>query len=471
MIARLVTLEWQILRRDRSLGLVLGLFALLTLYSVYSGVRSVQFQRQAVQAASRLERARWDELREGVRTGQGDTHPAGIVFMLKPQATLLPGPLAALSAGQADLYPAYFLAKARSDQFYANEEIENPLRLLTGRLDLGFLLVYLYPLLVLAFSYNLLSAEREQGTLVLALSQPTTARALLLTKIGLRAAVILLATVGVSLLSAGFGAALGGIDLGSAGVWLRLAGWMVIVLLYGLFWFSLALLANALGRTSATNAVGLGAAWLLLVVVLPAVLNTAATTAYPLPSRVAMIAAARGAANAEMQRSTQVLAEQYAEHPEFAPRDGQVKGLPVMSEQVAVEERVERLIAPVVARFDRQRAHREALVGGLRFLSPPVLADAALSDLAGTGAPQYRWFEAEGRRFREAWREYFRPRIYRQQLLDVAEYDRIPRFRLHPEPAAGQLLRLGAAALGILVPTLLIAALSLGALREYSPAG
>lgn len=471
MSFRLFTQEWRIVRRDRSLWLALGLFLLLTLYGVYSGVRSVRFQRQAVASAVELERERWEELRSGVISGRGDTHPAGIVFRLKPQATLPPGPLASLAGGQSDLYPAYFLAKARSDQFYANEEIENPLRLLTGRLDFGFLLVYLYPLLVLAFTYNLLSSEREQGTLVLALSQPITVRELLLAKIGLRAAVILLATVGLSLVAVGFGTLLGGVELSSPDVWLRLAGWIGVVLAYGLFWFGLALLANALGRSSATNAMALGAAWILFVVIVPAVLNTAATAAYPLPSRVALIAAARGETNAEMQRSTKVLAEHYAEHPEFAPKDGQVRGLPVMTEQVAIEERVERLIAPVVARFAQQQVRREAWVGWMRYLSPSILADAALTDLAGTGSPQYRWFEAEGRRYRSVWREFFRPRIYRQQIFDLAEFDRIPRFHLQPELATALALRVGSAAVGMMVPFVLLGTLSLAALRKYSPAG
>ena len=47
-----------------------------------------------------------------------------------------------------------------------------------GRFDLAFVLIYLYPLLILALTYNLLSAEKEQGTLALALSQPVSLRTL-----------------------------------------------------------------------------------------------------------------------------------------------------------------------------------------------------------------------------------------------------------------------------------------------------
>ena len=65
-------------------------------------------------------------------------------------------------------------------------ELENPQRLLSGRLDLAFVLIYLYPLLILAISYNLLSAEQEQGTLALLLSQPVSLRTVILAKVAVR---------------------------------------------------------------------------------------------------------------------------------------------------------------------------------------------------------------------------------------------------------------------------------------------
>ena len=73
----------------------------------------------------------------------------------------------------------------------ATTEIENPNRLLAGRFDLAFVIVFLYPLLILTLSYNMLSAEQEQGTLALTLSQPVSLRTLVSGKVLLRALVLL----------------------------------------------------------------------------------------------------------------------------------------------------------------------------------------------------------------------------------------------------------------------------------------
>src|SRR6266508_4576303 len=103
-----------------------------------------------------------------------------------------PAPLAALAVGQSDLYPYYFKVTSQSKQtFTANDEIENPTNLLAGRFDLAFVIIYLYPLLILALSYNLISAEREQGTLAMLMSQPVSLRTFASGKIGLRALVVL----------------------------------------------------------------------------------------------------------------------------------------------------------------------------------------------------------------------------------------------------------------------------------------
>ena len=56
--------------------------------------------------------------------------------------------------------------------FQQNGEVESPLNLMVGRFDLTFVVIYLLPLLVLALSFNVLSEEREQGTLALTCCSP-----------------------------------------------------------------------------------------------------------------------------------------------------------------------------------------------------------------------------------------------------------------------------------------------------------
>ena len=70
---------------------------------------------------------------------------------------------------------------------------------MVGRFDLAFVVVYLLPLLVLALSFNVLSEEREQGTLALTLSQPVSARGVVAAKLAFRALLVVGMVLAVSL--------------------------------------------------------------------------------------------------------------------------------------------------------------------------------------------------------------------------------------------------------------------------------
>jgi len=181
-----------------------------------------------------------------------------------------PAALGRLAIGQSDLYPYYFKVSTNSNQtFLNNDEVENPVHLLAGRFDLAFVILYLFPLVILAFSYNIVSAEKEAGTLAMTLAQPVTLRKVVLAKVALRATfVIALATI----LSVA-GVVIGGANIFAEGALIRLLFWIGVTTAYGAFWFALAIGINALGRHSATNAMTLAGLWLLFVVIVPSVLK------------------------------------------------------------------------------------------------------------------------------------------------------------------------------------------------------
>ncbi|HRG08845.1 MAG TPA: ABC transporter permease subunit, partial [Cyclobacteriaceae bacterium] len=82
-------------------------------------------------------------------------------------------PLALISTGQSDLYTHTVKPKLYGEaNALGFSELSNPVQLMFGSFDLAFVCIYLLPLLVLAFSYNLLSADKESGVLRLTISQP-----------------------------------------------------------------------------------------------------------------------------------------------------------------------------------------------------------------------------------------------------------------------------------------------------------
>ena len=114
--------------------------------------------------------------------------------------------------------------------------------------------------------YNLLSGEKESGTLALTLAQPISLSRLAAAKIVARGSVVLGLTAALTLVAA----VTAGVDLEhTRRFFVACNAYFGVTAVYGLFWFSLALLVNAFGRASATNAVILAGAWLTLALIVP----------------------------------------------------------------------------------------------------------------------------------------------------------------------------------------------------------
>ena len=344
-------------------------------------------------------------------------------------AVLEPGSLTALAVGQSDLLPYYYDVNIYTNEssFQQNGEVENPLNLMVGRFDLAFVVVYLLPLLILALSFNVLSEEREQGTLALTLSQPVSARSVVTAKLAFRALLVVGMVLAMSLLGT---LATGGFD--SPG---RVLMWCAAAVTYSLFWFVLAAWVNTLRRSSAWNATVLVGAWLVLVVVLPAAINIAAGLLHPLPSRVEMITAQRDASNDAVNRRSELLARYLEDHPEMA--EGVVADEPGLGALAwAATDAVNRRLEEVTSEHDARRADQIVLVRRYRFLSPALLAQDVLIDAAGTGDARFSHFQSQVRAFAEEWREFFVPAVLADEQMTASALPNVPRFRLADEDPA-----------------------------------
>ena len=472
MFSRILRHEWRALTADKSLPLLTAIFALAIGYGTVNGARWTAFQLGAIARASaeELERHATNEAeivrinREQARVSDfADPRSPGSAgrSLASRYAVLPPTPLAALAIGQSDLLPYYFKMTTDSrETVTAGAELENPHRLLSGRLDLAFVLVYLYPLLVLALSYNILSGEREQGTLALLLSQPIALRTLVLAKVALR----LLLFVGVIGVMAFAAVAAVGIDVTDGANVARLGLWLAVIAAYGAFWLALAVAVMAWGRPSATNAMALAGMWLVLVVVLPSVLNLLASTLYRVPSRVEMIQAMRVASDEAAAEGSALLAKYYEDHPELTG-GGERAASEASMLRVATNARIEQRVTPVLRQFERQLQGQQRVIDRLRFLSPALLAQEALNDISGTGAVRHREFLTQVTSYHQAWRAYFVPLIF--QKVRLTSYADVPRFRFREEPPSAVAARVTLATSGVLVPAFVIGAWGLRTLRRY----
>ena len=466
----MTVLRWEIraLRRDPAFWAVLifGVVALgFALFngerwrSHLNGVRTAVAERDI---STRIEaRALATRLDRGQQTPpffeRDPRNPLAYANNLMAHYAVLPAtPLAALTIGQSDLLPsALSLTPGRLPSLAGASEPENPHRLLIGRFDVAFAIVFLLPLLIIGLSYALLAGERERGTLALLLAQPLTLQTLFTGKIVPRilliAALLLLFTLAFAVFV-------------PASAWPRLMLWFVVALAYAAFWFAMTVAVVTRRGGTATHAVILATAWLTLTLLVPAGINLAVKTMAPVPSRVELILALRSATDGAIAERSKLLGAFYEDHPELAPQGGAAGGADFATLQLVTNQKVERDLAPVLTRFADQLALQQGLVEKLQYLSPALLAQSALADSAGTGAARHAWFLQQAIAHHGELRAFFEPRALRKEKF--AAWDDVPAFRFAEEPMGSVVARVLPAIGALLVIAIAFGMLSWLALRR-----
>lgn len=437
---------------------------LVTGYGMLSGrnfvrQRAAIVERLETDEASRREKVRVDLMAkpnasETPRSNHSNAmSPAALggdllsAFAIQP-----PEPLAVLGIGQSDLQPFSFRISTESLQkILDQDETANPGHLLSGRLDLGFAMIVLYPLVIFAISYDVLSAEKETGTFVLTMSQPIRLSDLILGKVIARFLALSSCTLAISAV-----VLFVGIDRkNEASVLIGWVAWVSLLLLYGSFWFALAVAVNLRGNSSASNALILSVIWLILTLILPSLINLAANSAYPTPSRVALIQATRQATIDVNKEGSRSLSEFYEDHPELADNgSGNVDEFLVRS--LATRHAVEASVQPLVDRFDASLKLRQKLIRTAKYLSPTLLAQDAIEEIAGTGLRRQAEFQAMAKAFHAEWRDFFVPRIARKEKFQARDFEAIPRFRLPNQGSFGWIDHLPGPVVGLLMQILIV---------------
>ncbi|MEM7584941.1 MAG: DUF3526 domain-containing protein [Acidobacteriota bacterium] len=439
MILTVMRHEWRLMRRSPVSWWAAGLLLAATAYALAGGLA---WQQERADEAVAIAETGASMLAEQRASAAED---GGAVSQARTYAALPPGPLAAFSVGLADLLPkhAEISIWRRPDTLFGRYQLESPLSLLAGRFDLGFVVLYLLPLFILALSYDLLAAEREGGRLSLVLTQPLSLPGLLAAKL-LARLVLLTAFLAVVAAAAALAGAV------PALAWPRLIGWLAVAWLYGALWLAVCALVAAFARRSETCAATLAAIWLIAVLVIPGLLEAAVGTLRPVPSRLEYVTAMRAASSEASQASSELLAQYYHEHPELAANGEQGGFLPAY---YASERDVERRLEPLLADFEQRLVSQQAWVERWRFASPAVLAQEALIELAGSSQRRHRQFQHDARAFLADWHAEMSPRIFLGQQLAPADYDGLPSFGFS-EPAVSRQHFAGTVA-GLTLPALL----------------
>jgi len=327
-------------------------------------------------------------------------------------------PLNALSIGQRDVNPSIGRVTIRNleNQKY-DTDLFNPVNLLAGNLDFSFVLIYLFPLLIIAFTYNVLSEEKEGGTWRLILAQRDGAGRLLVQKFAVRAAVVFAALAGLLVLAA---------------VLLALppdAGLLASVLLsvlYVLCWFAISFWVVSRQKSSSTSAVSLLGSWLLLTVVAPGVFNSYLSHAYPVPEALATAVKQREGYHEKWDLDKRVTMDKfYAHYPEFRQYplpDQPFSWLWYYAMQQMGDDEAQKEAAQMQDKlWQREKASEQ-----VAFFIPTLHAQHQFNTLAQAGLANHLRFLDYTTRFHEKLRLHFYPKIFEEAPVKDENWEAFP---------------------------------------------
>lgn len=446
-------LEWRILRRDRAALSVLGIFASFLIIAAIAGGQHAKSVTDGLDKSQKAQDTRLEALKNQLNRLDGSSRPLGskdprnTVWMGKEGAALMavlpPSPLASIAVGQRDLHPqavrvtsAINLIRERKTE----TPMAGPTRLRTGAFDPAFIFVVLFPLVIIALSYELLSGERERGTLAMLLSQPVSQSSLVLGKASARLGLLTATTAFFALL----GLLIGGGHFQSQSAILHSGLYCAILIVWSLFWFAAAIAVNSRGGTSAKNALVLVGLWLIIVVVVPGLINVGVDSLYPAPSRIELLHEAREAAQAVEGKLTGMVGRH-----DVNPEKGELA-----KKVVLVEQELASRSEPILQELNEALNRRQELLNGLRFISPAILVQFALEDVAGSGAIRHQRFQEQADTFHQTYRDFFATRIQTQAPLSPKDLATLPQFTFVEEPTTKLLSRIGSALLALLLAAL-----------------
>ncbi|MBS7232135.1 DUF3526 domain-containing protein [Flavobacterium psychroterrae] len=313
-------------------------------------------------------------------------------------------PINSLAIGQRDVNPSIQSVTIRGLEAQKYDaELNNPNNLLSGNIDFSFVLIYLFPLLIIAFSYNLVSEEKESGTWKIVATQTENTFLYILKLFYIRIlSLILLLTivlfVAVLFLNIPFDTSL-----------LTFYGLSV---LYILFWFSISFFIVSLQKNSNFNAVILLTIWLFLIIILPAIINTYVVNKYPIPEALELTVKQRNAYHEKWDMDKKITMDKFYNHyPQFKKYplpEGEFNWLWYYAMQQAGDDDSSKQSQELENKL-QQRNNASQLIA--QFI-PTLHTQIQLNEIAKSDLGNQLLFLKETKLFHEKMRLYFYPKIF-----------------------------------------------------------
>ena len=437
--------EIRILVRNKVLVSLISLIIIILISSLWIGSSMLHKQEQTISKIQQSESEMTDSLKTRISRIEADhmVYPGFIwddpTFAYNTArnegpkyAVKKPFALQVVNVGQSDVQPFYYKVYINKKQYLTYEsEIENSFLQFIGNFDFAFVVIYLFPLLIIVFSYNVLSSEKEQGTWVLLKTSNQSIAQMIFCRIGIR---YVLFTIFFWLIVTPFLISQIGTAFLATTNWFWLVGF---VSLYFAFWFAVSFLINGFSMSSNVNAMVLIFIWLFTGIIVPNLLQVGLSSIYPIPSRIDMLTEERNAINKYFEKDGQELTRDVFSSPRAMIRQASIV-TPEMVYGYGVivyksQEIKDAATAFAEGKLYGQIEKQQKAISRLQLLSPALMMQEELSALSGTHWHQFNRFSMDVDEFRKETQRFYYPKMALEntyRTFKVKDADAIPKFKI-----------------------------------------
>ena len=455
--------EWQQLVRATLMRWLLLLLTACSCYAIYYGNQSIGRQVKNIAFLEHLSDSTKHvfhnyftnkQVADSMRFGWADMNSLYDGFTTENYlennvAVNKPNRLSHLSIGQRDIYPVYRKVTARSLYYDGNgislddkyAETNNPHKLLAGNFDLSFVFLYLFPLLIIAFCYNILSEEKEQGTFPILNTQPVTLIKIVAYKFLFKFLLVVALVAIYSLLGYIFSPVKQPYPL------LSFLSWLIILSSYMLFWFAIAFLIVSLKYNSSVSALSLVGCWMLFLIIIPSLINNYVAANYKISSRTKFVREVGKQIGSIWEMNDSItLPVYYKAFPQFAvnplkPLWTDKDSYDSLSKNEDIDTRynkklllyhfiLDQNIKAQLAVYNQQITDKLIAAEKFEWLNPAVTTQEALNDISASGFRQNQQFRNATAAYQDTVFNTTNRFIFGDKKLTLDDYKSYPPFRI-----------------------------------------
>ena len=386
--------------RSRSVITTLALILIMGFVSILIGR---QFLAKEERNIAEVTRQQQEHIERNVQYHENDM--GLLLYYVRFAFINKPDKLSALSIGQRDINSSLQSVTIRTLEAQKYDtDLSNPANLLSGNLDLGFVLIYLFPLVIVAFTFNVLSEEDESGTWRIVAVQSRSMLGFLLQKISTRALVVYGVLLGLMLCAV--------LTL-SLSINKSLLAFVILSMLYLAFWFSLSLLVISFQRSSSFNALVLLSIWVVLAILVPATVNSYVANRYPVPESLSTLIRQRDGYHQKWDEPRDSTIAKFKKHyPQFShyhhPEGADFSWLWYYTMQQMGDDESRNESSAMREKI----MQREMLSRKLAMVIPTMHTQLLFNDIAGTSLGNHLDFLDQTTAFHEKIRLHFYPKIF-----------------------------------------------------------